>query len=234
MRKYRIFVHGLVFGSLLLVACGRTSVQKSDLSPRPHNSQSQPIITASSPTPTADLTATILDQTAVIEGATKEAEYLAVEQRFADETATSLAEPYRTMLPMSIFEPVTPSPTWEYRLFAHLECTTDEPGPATFVTNCWHCEINNKDFTVYGYGSRNKAANNKIVGGSIEVIENDVPMGKYYLPSNTSALTIVKEMSPYLVISVGDQYEVLFNLETYQWANRDGTPIPVTATPTSN
>ncbi|MFD3165551.1 hypothetical protein [Herpetosiphon sp. NSE202] len=234
MRKYRIFVNSIVFGSLLLSACGRTTLPASSQIPDPRLSQSQPIITATSPTPTANLTATMLDQTAVVEGATKEAEYLAFEQYLADKTATSLAEPYRTMLPWPTFEPVTPLPTREYRLFDHLECTTDEPGPATFITNCWHGVINNKDFIVYGYGGRNKAANNRIDGGSIGVVENGIPMGKQYLPSNTHVLTIVQELSPYLVISVGDQYEVLFNLETYQWANRAGTPIPVTTTPTSN
>ncbi|MBM7846242.1 hypothetical protein [Herpetosiphon giganteus] len=232
MKKYRIFVNSIVFGSLLLVACGRTTLPAPSQIPDPRLSQSQPMITATSPTPTANLTATILDQTAVVEGATKEAEYLAVEQRFADETATSLAEPYRTMLPMSTFEPVTPSPTWEYRLFEHLECTTDEPGRPMFITNCWHGESNNKDFIVRGYGIRDKSSE-IIYDGFLQVFENDVLVYRYYLPSNTSALTIVQELSPYLVISVGDQYEVLFNLETYQWANRAGTPIPVTATPTS-
>jgi len=223
----------MVFGSLSVAACGRTSLPNTEPILRPQESRNQPITAVVVPTTTVDLTATILDQTAIVEGATKEAEYLAFEQYLADKTATSLAELPSTAPPWPTYEPVTPSPTREYRLFAHLECTTDEPGPAIFVTNCWHGVINNKDFVVYGHGIRNKAANNKIVGGSIGVVENDIPMGRYLLPSNTNALTIVQELSPYLVISVGDHYEVLFNLETYQWANLDGTPIPVTATPTS-
>lgn len=214
---------------LLLVSCGQPDIAPTKVQPLVPTSNSG----ASSAQPTSNLTATTIRQTAVVIGATKEAEYLAVEQRFADETATSLAEPPYTAAPWPTFETLTPSPTWEYRLFEHLECTTDEPGPAMFITNCWHGMVNGNDFIVRGFGFRDKATD-IIYGGFLQVFKNDVLVDKYYLPTNTGAITIVKELSPSVMLNVADQYEVLFNLETYQWTDLNGVTLvfPPTPTPT--
>lgn len=93
VKHYRIVVSLMVFGSLLLGACGRTSLPNTEPILRPQESRNQPITAVVVPTTTVDLTATILDQTAIVEGATEEAEYLAVEQRFADETRPVLLNP---------------------------------------------------------------------------------------------------------------------------------------------
>ena len=216
---------------LLLASCGQPNRAPTNVQPLAPiaNSGAQ----TAQPTATADLTATILDQTAIIEAATDEAEYLAVEQRFADETATRLAEPPYTPIPWPTDEPRTPTPTWEYRLFEHLECTTDEPGRPAFITNCWHGMVNGNDFIVRGFGYRDKATE-IIYGGFLQVIKNDVLVDNYSYPSNTGAITIVKELSPSLMLNIADQYEVLFNLETYQWTDLNGVPLvfPPTPTPT--
>ena len=219
MRQRLIIGCGLL---LLLVSCGQPDIIPTDIQPLApiSNSGAQ----TAQPTATVDLTATTMRQTAVVIGATKEAEYLAVEQRFADETATSLAEPPYTAAPRPTFETLTPSPTWEYRLFEHLECTTDEPGPAMFITNCWHGMVNGKNFIVRGFGYRDKLSQN-IYGGFLQVFKNDVLVDNYYLPANTGAITIVKELSPSVMLNIADQYEVLFNLETYQWTDLNGVPL---------
>lgn len=219
---------------LLLASCGQPDRAPTNVQPLAPSTNT----VSGSNQLTPNLTATTMRQTAVVIGATKEAEYLAVEQRFADETATSLAEPPYTPIPWPTDETRTPTPTWEYRLFEHLECTTDEPGRPAFITNCWHGSINGKDFMVYGSGYRQKMADYQVKvveGGFIGIVEDDEPMGTFSYPEAPGPLTIVREQPPALVINVADQYEVLFNLETYQWTDLNGVPLvfPPTTTPTN-
>ncbi|MFD3162325.1 hypothetical protein [Herpetosiphon sp. NSE202] len=145
-------------------------------------------------------------------------------------TPTSLNTPS----PFVTYQPIANTPTEEYRLFAQKECKNyiAEPGPPGFIINCWHGLVNGTDVFVEGNGVIHKPANYAIVSGYLTVYKNGEYINKFHFPVDLGGLTIVREMLPSLVISVGVHFEALFNLETYQWTDLNGTPIMLNPTTT--
>ena len=197
---------------LLLVGCGRVE-------------SNQPA--QSGQVNADDATATVEMQTALVIAGTEEAERYAYDQAWLNETATALVDPRPTAGPGTFptLEYVTPEPTWEYRLFTHEECDRsggEYSGPS-FVTNCWHGLIKGTDMIVRAGGMH------KTQKGGLGITEEGESNG-YDYPTEQGALTIVDVQLPNLVISVGGSFNVLFNLETRQWLDLNGTPV-TTSTP---
>ena len=178
-----------------------------------------------------DSTATTQMQTALVVAGTEEAERYAYEQAWLNETATALVDPRPTAGPSTFptLEPSTPHPTLEYRLLTHEECDPSggEPRGSAFVTNCWHGLVGTQDLLVGARGVRAEVGTVRI--GFLRVFEG-FEFVDYHYPTEQGALTIVDVQLPNLVISVGGSFNVLFNLETRQWLDLNGTPI---ATPTT-
>lgn len=145
-------------------------------------------------------------------------------------TPTSLNTPS----PFVTYQPIANTPTEEYRLFAQKECKNyiEEPGPPGFIINCWHGLVNGTDVFVEGNGVIHKPANYAIISGYLTVYKNGEFINEFHFPVDLGGLTIVREMLPSLVISVGVHFEALFNLETYQWTDLNGTPIMLNPTTT--
>ena len=150
------------------------------------------------------------------------------------QTTISRVEPSHTQAPFIIYEPIEHTPTQEYRLFAQKECSSyiEEPGPPSFTINCWHGLVNGHDFFVDANGVRHKPANYAIVAGFLTVYKNGEFVNDFHFPVELGGLTIVREMLPSLVIAVGEHFEALFNLETYQWTDLEGMPIVLNPTTT--
>jgi hypothetical protein len=207
---------------LVLASCGRNSALQPAVS-----GQNTPS------TATIDTTETSVFQTMVAEGATADAEQSAYEQMEADQTATALVDPRPTAGPGTwpTLEPYTPQPqpTREFRLFTQRECDPSggEEGGADFVRNCWHGLVNGHDLFVEAGGTR------AVVGparqGFLRITEGrDEVLYRY--PTREGTLLITAVQLPHIVVSVGDTLTAMFNLETRQWLNPQGTPI-ATATP---
>ncbi|WP_110515720.1 hypothetical protein [Herpetosiphon llansteffanensis] len=148
-----------------------------------------------------------------------------------EETMQSLpsADP---MGPAKTYEslPTRVMPTW---IRLGDECESDN-GDMTFETsNCWAARIDNETISIHISAGRESPQ----AVGSIRLIIYPIvdrfqrKVVLYYAPQTTNVLSLTAVAYPLVDLQSDNGLPFRFNLETHQWLDGNGTPIPLTPTP---
>ncbi len=241
MKKYRIFICDLVFGSLLFAGCGRVQVNREVMQPIPVEQASfnQPI----NPTHVHETQLAVMEATGVavdfpLTQVAFDLQTVEAGGVLPTSAATMDAKGASWATALASGATFTPEP-----LFSEGRCDSMEDAPDIYVAgqgNCWGVNDwqRQESYTVYKGVLWEDPLQGGItfsrVGGNLTYVEMrpiDV-----LAPQKQGILLI--EAATWPLVSITTQttptQSLIFNLETREWLDSNGTPIPMIATPTNS